>query len=356
MKYVLLGGTALIMAFAGGWYYQKSKSKQEVQQAQQAQNAQPAPRTSTSSATSTEITPAAVPFVGCENHARNSLGDGITPAPSATDKVVKIHSRAAETLSYYKAAFGPGVLAPRGWNCFSSSGSAGSTLTVTPQAQEPTSRTAGPMVVLSTRCGGTSGRFTVAQVIARVFPAHEAFARKVMNEGLLRASDYPFGPYPTDKLMAQGDSTVEYQTPPESSGLGTDAGMAMDDNPIEGVAILKKGELSYSNPSQGIDVSQDADWFDLLLLGVRLPPEMYGLASEIIQQVELENSSSQSPGTSLTEVQRHQPAQSYDPTPAELDAACQAIRNSGVRCDDPNDPSVIQIAGMAHKYAHLFNR
>jgi hypothetical protein len=97
--------------------------------------------------------------------------------------------------------------------------------------------------------------------------------QSVINEGIEPASDFPFGPYPEDKLTAQTDSMVEYETPPHSEGLGTHAGLAANDNPIQGVAILQNGE-----------------WLYLWLLGVRLPPDMKDLASDIIQQMERENS------------------------------------------------------------------
>ena len=154
-----------------------------------------------------------------------------------------------------------------------SSGSSGWALDVTPQPKEPFKAvTTGPIVVLRSTDGGTSGRFTVARIIARVFPAHEAFVRKVMNEGLERASDFPFGPYPTDKLTARTEDMVEYETPPHSKGLGTDTGMTPDDNPVQGAAVLQNGE-----------------WPCLRLLSVRLPPDMKRMTTDIIQQFERES-------------------------------------------------------------------
>jgi hypothetical protein len=58
--------------------------------------------------------------------------------------------------------------------------------------------------------GETSGRFQVARVIARVFPTQKAFADGVIKEGIELASDFPFGPYPTDTLKYHGDVTVEF--------------------------------------------------------------------------------------------------------------------------------------------------
>ena len=264
----------------GVWLPSLLKSKRGIQQKPQTQTAEPAARPSPSPTASIEATLVSVPFVGCEE---SGMVEG-SPAPKGTEKLVKIHSGAAERLSYYKSAASPGVLAPRGWKCHGSFGSSGSGLTVTPQAQKPfEAPTTGPMIVVSSINGGTSGRFTVAQVVARVFPAHEAFARKVIKEGLMPASDFPFGPYPTDKLAARTEDMVEYETPPHSKGLGTDSGLKPDDNPVQGVAIL-----------------QNAEWPDLWDLSVRLPPDMKELAAEIIHQFEQENlPTTQTPGLSL---------------------------------------------------------
>lgn len=291
MRYIVAAGAALILVVAGVWYFAKLKSKRQIQQKQQTERAEPAARPSPFPITSTEATLVAVPFVGCEE---SGMVEG-SPAPKGTEKVVKIRKGAAERLSYYKSAASPGVLAPRGWNCHGSFGSSGSGLTVTPQAQKSfEAPTTGPIVEVRRTNGGTSGRFTVAQVVARVFPAHEAFAMKVIKEGLMPASDFPFGPYPTDKLAARTVDMVEYETPPRSKGLGTGSGLIPDDNPIQGVAIL-----------------QNAEWPDLWDLSVRLAPDMKELAAEIIHQFEQEN---------LPTTQR--PALASRPaTPQELNAS-----------------------------------
>jgi hypothetical protein len=87
------------------------------------------------------------------------------------------------------------------------------------------------------------------------------------------ASEVTYGPYPTDKLIYRSDRVVEYLTPPNSKGLGTANLIKQNDESIEGVAILQ-------GPTP-----------DLLLLRVRLPPEMHAIKSQIIRQVEREASS-----------------------------------------------------------------
>ncbi|HTW65476.1 MAG TPA: hypothetical protein VME17_12695 [Bryobacteraceae bacterium] len=89
-------------------------------------------------------------------------------------------SSAAKRLTYYEAAVNTGVLAPRGWYCFGTYGSAGEDLTVSPA---PINRdgTNGPIVQVDNIDGNTSGRFEVAEVIARVFPGQKAFVQTVIE-------------------------------------------------------------------------------------------------------------------------------------------------------------------------------
>lgn len=158
------------------------------------------------------------------------------------------------------------MLGPRGWYCFGEYGSSGETLFVSP---EPIFQTSfmGPAIEFSHRDGGTgSGAFGVAEVIARVFPDFKAFAKNV-SEGF--GTSIPFGPYPNDKLIYRGKREVEYKTPAQTEGLGTQGSLKQSDSEIEGVAILV-GQL----PGH------------LLFLSMRLPPDSRELSSAIILQIE----------------------------------------------------------------------
>jgi hypothetical protein len=127
-----------------------------------------------------------------------------------------------------------------------------------------------PFIMVTQLSGETSGRFQVARVIARVFPTQKAFADGVIKEGIEPASDFPFGPYPTDTLKYHGDVTVEFQTPANTKGLGTEFGLQPNDQPISGVAAIKwDGEDIY-----------------LVCLTVRLMPDTRDLTTQIIQQFE----------------------------------------------------------------------
>src|SRR5215471_420993 len=86
--------------------------------------------------------------------------------------------------------------------------------------------------------GETSGRFEVAAIVARVFPAYSWFVKAVIDEGILPASDFPFGPFPNDKLTYRGKTIVEFQTPANTEGLGTASRLLKNNAPIDGAVML----------------------------------------------------------------------------------------------------------------------
>jgi hypothetical protein len=215
---------------------------------------------------------ASIPFVGCESDGQV----GPVKAPTGKSPATLIAPETAQRLAYYKADATLGVLAPRGWYCFGTYGSSGTTLYVSPDPIDAAkvllhgSNSAGPAIELALRDGGTSGRFSVAQIIARVFPAHMDFANGVIAEGLGQVNTFQFGPYPADILTYKSDEVVEYETPAYADGLGTYLGLTKNASPIDGVAILAGGELH------------------LVLLSARLPGDPAGLAQAIVEQVERE--------------------------------------------------------------------
>jgi hypothetical protein len=231
----------------------------------------------TKPAAPTQKAMATVPFVGCASDGQV----GPLKAPSGKSMVVAIPAQAAGRLAYYKAQYGPGVLAPRGWHCFSNYGSDGSNLFVSVDPIDTTALFspdwkgfAGPVVQISISLGGTSGRFQVAKVIARVFPAYKSFAQNVIGEGIEPASGFPFGPYPADKLTYRGKNVVEFETPANSEGLGTDSRLLKNASPIGGVAIVS-----------GEDT-------DLVQLSARVSGKDRDLVPFMIRQVESEEANS----------------------------------------------------------------
>jgi hypothetical protein len=212
-----------------------------------------------------------VPFVGCKSDGQMGPQD----APTGKPKRVTISFDLAQRLAYYEAENGVGVLAPRGWYCFETYGSGGSNLFVSPTPINPADPLSenwkgfpGAALQYSLTLGGTSGRFEVAEIVARVFPAYKAFVTRVIAEGIEPASSFPFGPYPKDKLTYRSNKVVEYQTPPDSDGLGTSSMLLKGPGPISGVAMLA-----------GVDT-------DLIHLSMRLPANLTDLAAAVVSQTE----------------------------------------------------------------------
>jgi hypothetical protein len=104
------------------------------------------------------------------------------------------------------------------------------------------------------------------------------FVRKVIAEGIEPAASYTLGPYPKDKLAYKSQEIVEYETPAQTDGLGTNSRLRKNNSSIYGVAIL-----AGQTP-------------DLLRLAVRLPPDLDELTSAIIQQVERDGAQPQTGG------------------------------------------------------------
>lgn len=213
-----------------------------------------------------------VPFVGCKSDGQT----GPVDAPAGKDKMVPIAAPRAARLAYYKAEQGPGVLAPRGWNCFGTYGSNGEALYLTPQPTDSAQLLsqnwkgfAGPAIEISHIFGDTSGRFVVARVIARLFPAHRAFLKGVIDANN-PAGDFPVGPFATDHMTYRSQELVEYSTPAGSEGEGTKYRMLKDNEPIRGAAILV------------------GDTPDLIVVNIRLAPDSSHLAAAILAQAESE--------------------------------------------------------------------
>ncbi len=211
-----------------------------------------------------------VPFVGCASDGQV----GPLRAPEGKSKTVVIGSAAAQRLAYYEAEDGFGILAPRGWHCFSTYGSNGSSLFVSPEPiksrdlfSDDWKGFTGPAIQVSTVNGDTSGRFEVARTISRVFPAHKAFVDNVIAEKIEPASDFPKGPFPNDKLTYHGNECVDYWTPANAEGLGTASRLQKNDEPISGVAILAGEETN------------------LVQAAIRLPKDTVELAPAIVQQL-----------------------------------------------------------------------
>ena len=210
-----------------------------------------------------------VPFVGCASDGQQ----GPVAAPKGEPKSLNIDPAAAKELAVYQAQYSAGALAPRGWKCFSFYGSSGVTLTIAPSGKldDVSQPIAGPAVILADDLGGTSGRFDVAKVAARVFAGPEkAFVAAVIAEGIEPKENFPAGPYPSDKLTYKTPTLVEFATPPGKDGLGAAAGLGASPLPVVGLAKLAGA----------------ADGPNLYLLAVRLPAAQAALGPAIVAAAE----------------------------------------------------------------------
>jgi hypothetical protein len=212
-----------------------------------------------------------VPLVGCKSDGQT----GPLEAPESGTISVSISRKSAQTLAYYKAASGVGVLAPRGWYCFGTYGSAIDTLSVSAEPINASGRFSGTKdlngsaVQLRYISGDGSGSISVAEIIARVFPAYRSLAVHVMNGFDVPDRDRIFGPYPNDILTYKSAKVVEFTTPARVDGLGTLL-LSKNNSAISGVVIL---------------VGQAQD---LMHLSLRLPAAMAQYSSSIIKQLEFD--------------------------------------------------------------------
>jgi hypothetical protein len=123
--------------------------------------------------------------------------------------------------------------------------------------------------------GENSGRYEIAELIAKVFPAYGQFARRVLAD-----FDFPVpsGPYPKDTLTYRSNTVVEYRTPARTEGVGNfHSWLGKNGLPIAGVAILL---MDSPHPTSNIP--------HLVLLSIRFPPDLARLTPTIVHYVEHE--------------------------------------------------------------------
>jgi hypothetical protein len=130
--------------------------------------------------------------------------------------------------------------------------------------------TKGSGVELAYGYGGTSGRWAVAEAIARYFPKHGNFIEQ--NFKGLEVGRLPSGPYPHDTFSRRTDTLVRYTTPPLTKGAGTVWVLAPAAQSVQGLTMLVR------NP----------DGPDLLRVNIRLPEADRRLAEIVLENAERE--------------------------------------------------------------------
>jgi hypothetical protein len=181
-----------------------------------------------------------VPFVGCPSGGQM----GLQSAPkSGKDRWLK--GKIAAQLAYYSPG-DIGVLAPRGWHCSAVYGSSGAGMIVAPDKRTAEAfrrldrvPVRGPFVWAGDSFGGTSGRGSVMEAIARYFPTHRDFIQKVRELDLL-FQRLPSGPYSHDVVRQRTRESVRFTTPAWDTGEGAGAGslIAPGARPVEGIRKL----------------------------------------------------------------------------------------------------------------------
>lgn len=74
----------------------------------------------------------------------------------------------------------------------------------------------GPGITVSYTFGGTSGRFKVAEIIARIFPSRRAFVEKVIQ--VEPDMKFPSVSFPGDRLTYLSTTAAEYVTRAQTDG------------------------------------------------------------------------------------------------------------------------------------------
>ena len=164
------------------------------------------------------------------------------PAPARPALKVAIDPAHAERLAYYQAEDGPGVFAPRGWQCYTEIGSSSIMIRAEPMLpgfrDKAWREISGPAVVSIFFFAQTSGRHTVADLDALVFPHHAAFIRHVETSEAedRRNIERRRGPLPDDSITRLNPDLVAFGTKPNGVGLGAYARLSPGPAVIRGLA------------------------------------------------------------------------------------------------------------------------
>lgn len=210
-----------------------------------------------------------IPFAGCKSDGQL----GPRPAPKGRPHPVKLSAAVGGQLAFYSSG-DVGAIAPRGWHGSGCYGSDGETLLLVPNSSKDSdTNITGPAVQLNVHTGGTSGRFAVARIISRFFPAYKKFLNEVLEEGTLPKDEIISKPCRTDRVTRINNNVVEFKTPAGSEGFGTEGSFKKGSTPVYGVALLTGGV-------------NDSECPDAIVLRVRLGPDKEDLAAQIIQQFE----------------------------------------------------------------------
>jgi hypothetical protein len=216
---------------------------------------------------------AQVPFVGCPGI--GGADPQLWPVPKGAPKVLPSPPTVpAARIAYYRADAGPGVFAPRGWHCQAWGGASGSFIIVTPStppAVIPRESVKSPGVIGIESYGGSSGRFDIAEVSARLFPDVMAdFIARVKAEGFPSPDFSKIHPFSEDQYTYLTRRLVKFTTPAQHEGIGTGIFVPSTD-PVRGVVSLSPGGGRYPDLLQfDIRLSSSDDQLTRALIDLEL--------------------------------------------------------------------------------------
>jgi hypothetical protein len=209
-----------------------------------------------------------VPMAACPENEQS----GATHTQPAQTMPADVSPAIAAQLAYYRAEGAAGEYAPQRWSCRGWTGSNGTILVVTPKALGPPyfplPAISGPAIMIQSSPRETSGRFHVAIVAAQLFPlVGAAFIAQVRAERLIPDGSLVAERDSDDELQYLSDRFVQYTTPANHSGLGTQGMLDVSNLPIRGLTILS------------LEDAADA----LTEVRIRLPPNLNPLAAVLLQ-------------------------------------------------------------------------
>lgn len=215
-----------------------------------------------------------VPFVGCPSDGQM----GPLAPPTGTAKTIHISFKLPGPIAFYQPEGGEGVFAPTGWHCLGLYGSSGTTVILSahplPTSGIPSGSFDAPVIELSTSDSETSGRFEVARLGWMLFPdLTKDFVRDVEaeDEGIVPKSDIEVPKYPEDKLTSLNKTLVQFETPANTKGLGTEGYVNVARAPIAGLVSLDEGNDGMSISVLRISMGAKGDTWTRVLLMLNTP-------------------------------------------------------------------------------------
>ena len=159
-----------------------------------------------------------IPFVGCPG---TDMEGPIDP-PSGQPITVDMPAAAAAKLALY-VGHGLGFLAPRGWKCGGDWGSAIGSLWASPQTGDTDT---GPVIVMmagsaETEPGVSFVRRYCSQYFQKICSKSD-FLKSAQQQGSLIEGESLVPRFDTDTLNYTSDSQLQYRTPADHRGLGTE--------------------------------------------------------------------------------------------------------------------------------------